>query len=94
VIGILNDKDATSMLDVTLPLARRVIATAPNTSRALDARVLAQQIQSRHSHLDVQVMPSVSEAVQAAMKYRGPIVCWGSLYTVDEARKVITKDSN
>jgi dihydrofolate synthase / folylpolyglutamate synthase len=90
VIGILDDKDTAAMLDVTLPLARRVITTAPRTPRALDAHVLAERIQSKHTHLDVQVVPSVHEAIQAAMRTSGPIACWGSLYTVDEARKVIT----
>jgi dihydrofolate synthase/folylpolyglutamate synthase len=89
VIGILRDKDAPLMLRTLLPLAGRVIVSQPSLSRAAEADVLAQQIRVYRPDLQVLVVPRLTQAMSAALAIGKPVCCWGSLYTVDEARKAM-----
>lgn len=92
VIGVLADKQVRPMLESVLPLAGRIIATAPQVPRAKPASALAKDITGvagLRSTLTLRVMPSIEEAMREAWKLGKPIACWGSLYTVDEARKAI-----
>ncbi|GMA52348.1 tetrahydrofolate synthase [Alicyclobacillus contaminans] len=67
VIGVLNDKDARSMLQQALPLAARVIVTAPASPRASSPWQLATAVTEVRKDVAVQVIPTVAEAIQAAV---------------------------
>ncbi|CAM3799460.1 bifunctional folylpolyglutamate synthase/dihydrofolate synthase [Alicyclobacillus pomorum] len=89
VIGILNDKAADAMLRSALPYARKVIVTAPTVSRARNPESLAELIRSERRDVELDVIGSVEDAIRIALAEKYPVCCWGSLYTVHEARKAM-----
>ncbi|MBX5437271.1 MAG: bifunctional folylpolyglutamate synthase/dihydrofolate synthase [Alicyclobacillaceae bacterium] len=96
VVGALRDKDVLPMLRTVLPLAGRVVATQPASSRALAAADMGKLVQAVRDDIPVDVANTVEEAIGWAVGGAGaeiqrPVCCWGSLYTVDEARKAMTE---
>ncbi|WP_067933021.1 bifunctional folylpolyglutamate synthase/dihydrofolate synthase [Alicyclobacillus kakegawensis] len=89
VIGMLRDKDAAMMMGTMLPHAGQVIVCQPQTARALEAEELERRVRAIRPDIRVWVERSVAQAIVTACKSARPICCWGSLYTVDEARKAI-----
>lgn len=89
VIGVLADKAVISMLTLVLAQAGRVIATEPASKRAKPGSDLAKDITAVRPQLPLQTELSVRDAVREARLIGKPVACWGSLYTVDEARKAI-----
>ncbi|GGI96300.1 bifunctional folylpolyglutamate synthase/dihydrofolate synthase [Alicyclobacillus cellulosilyticus] len=91
VIGVLQDKALLPMLDMLLPLAASVICTQPDNPRALNARDLARWVRQRQPAARVDVAVPVADALSLALARAGeaPVCCWGSLYTVDEARQAM-----
>lgn len=87
VIGVLDDKDAVSIVGPLLRFAGRVIVTQPRTPRATPADVLAKIVSEQRPGLQVKAVTSVSTAVEQALVFGHPVCCFGSLYTVDEARE-------
>lgn len=94
VIGILQDKEAQPMLQALLPYAKRVILTEPNHPRKVDKETLRQWIGTEWMDVSVTTERTVADALQAARCFSDPIACFGSLYTVDEARKTIATWTN
>lgn len=90
VTGILQDKRAMEMMRWILPLARVVICTAPAISRAEAPEVLAAEAGLLTS-APLRIVSGVAEAMDEALHYRSPVCCWGSLYTVNEARQAINQ---
>lgn len=93
VLGILGDKDAQSILADLLPLAARVIVTAPATVRARTAEDLAL-IAEEFPGAVIERAPDVAGAVAMALAEAGPsdLICvTGSLTTVGEARGYLRK---
>jgi dihydrofolate synthase/folylpolyglutamate synthase len=88
VLGILHDKRALEMMRFVLPLAKVVLCTAPAVGRAEVPEVLAAQARLLTS-VPVRIVSGVAEAIDEALDYRSPVCCWGSLYTVNEARQAI-----
>jgi len=92
VIGILDDKPYTAMLQSLLPFCNRVILTAPRIDRALPPETLyavAQQVVA-----DTTIIPGVEKAVKHAIKTASPddVICIaGSLYVVGEAKEALAK---
>ncbi len=94
VLGILRDKDWRGIIERLVPLADRVIVTAPSYGRAMDASSLAAQVKQLHG--DVASAGTVEQAVRQAAAEAGPgdlVVITGSLYTVGDARAVLVKDA-
>ncbi len=90
VLGILEDKDWRSMLNVLVPLADTVIITRSREERAASAEMLAAE--ARRLCREVQVVEGVAEAVRRARTLASvsDLVCvTGSLYTVGEAREAL-----
>jgi len=90
VVGILEDKDARSMLDMLLPLADTVVATRSADERAMPAQRLADMVKELGK--DCVVVEPVGEAVKFARTLASvaDMVCvTGSLYTVGEARNAL-----
>lgn len=89
VVGVLGDKMLSPMLDALLPLADRIVATAPASPRALPAQQLAAAIRAKGKQVTA-TYDRVEEAVAAAyttLPAGGWMVITGSLYTVAQARR-------
>lgn len=90
VVGILEDKDAGTMLEVLLPLADTVVVTRSADERAIPAHRLAEMVEGLGR--DCVVVEQVGEAVRFARTLAAvsDLVCvTGSLYTVGEARTAL-----
>ena len=93
VIGILDDKPYTSMLQSLLPLCNRVIITAPKNDRALPPETLCAIAKQTVS--DTTIIPDVENAVKHAIETASldDVVCIaGSLYVVGEAKEALEKN--
>lgn len=87
VMGVMKDKDSEGIFSNLVPLADRVIVTAPAEPRAADPSKLAA-LAGRH-RAEVEVVETVPGAVRAALEGSGPddtVVVTGSIFTVGEAR--------
>lgn len=95
VMGILEDKEIEKIVKELVPLAFKVVVTAPRTSRA--ARPEDIYNAAIKFNPNVTVAEEVEEAVKAALieAKKDDIICvTGSLYTVGEARQfLIGKES-
>lgn len=92
IVGILADKPYREILQILLPVCRKVILTSPRIHRALPAETLLEC--ARSIAPDVTVIPDVGEAVQYAMEHAADndAVCIaGSLYVVGEAKAHLEK---
>jgi len=82
VFGALQDKDAAAMLGVLGPAVATVHYCAPDSPRALRPEELAGLWPG-------EVHASVQEALQAARREQGVVLCAGSLYLVGEVRALL-----
>ncbi|KPV43222.1 bifunctional folylpolyglutamate synthase/dihydrofolate synthase [Alicyclobacillus ferrooxydans] len=91
VVGVLRDKDVRGILRAVLPLAGRVIAVQPQNHRAMTGLELADVINEIKSDVETTAANTVAEAISQALSMADAdsICCFGSLYTVDEARKAM-----
>jgi dihydrofolate synthase/folylpolyglutamate synthase len=92
VIGILNDKPYTAILEHLLPACSRVILTSPKIDRALSVDVLYPIAAGMMA--DVQAEPDVSRAIGLALQNARPdaVICVaGSLYVVGEAKAFLNR---
>ncbi|TYP57668.1 bifunctional folylpolyglutamate synthase/dihydrofolate synthase [Thermosediminibacter litoriperuensis] len=96
VLGILKDKDYLKMLEEIIPVADAVVATRPDSPRALGACELEGSIRS----LQFEKMPEiysredVEEAIDTAFNISGGddvIVFAGSLYMIGKVRSLLRK---
>ena len=86
VIGASRGHDLDASLRNLIPIASSVIATQPQSERGIPADEVAEAV--RKYYPEVTVVPSVTEAVSAALSLAGPddVVCvTGSFYVVGEA---------
>jgi dihydrofolate synthase/folylpolyglutamate synthase len=82
VFGALEDKDAGAMLRELAPLAASVHYCAPDSPRATPPAVLARLSPGA-------VHDSVRDALDAAQREGGVVLCCGSLYLAAEARALL-----
>jgi dihydrofolate synthase / folylpolyglutamate synthase len=88
VLGILRDKDARSVVHQLLPAVDGIVATAPDSPRALPAAALAEEC-CRAGARFVVPAPTVAAALERARVAAGPagtVVATGSFAVVAEAR--------
>jgi len=93
VLGMLGDKERARVVDVLGPRAGTVIVTRPNSPRAGDWHLLADE--ARRFTGRVELIESIPEAVGRALELvrPGELVCiTGSFYMVAEAREVLMPD--
>nr|MBA3809240.1 bifunctional folylpolyglutamate synthase/dihydrofolate synthase [Solirubrobacterales bacterium] len=87
VLGVLEDKDAASMLATLLPLCARVWFTAPPSSRALSPAAL-QSLARQLGYEAVECEPNAPRALAAAQAWAraegGSVLATGSVYLVGE----------
>jgi dihydrofolate synthase/folylpolyglutamate synthase len=92
VLGVMGDKNVEAMVDSLRPLLAGVIATAPESERAVPPPVLADRVRAL---VDVPVLEAegVDLALDMARAEAGPdgaVLVAGSLYLVGEARGLLT----
>jgi dihydrofolate synthase/folylpolyglutamate synthase len=83
VFGALQDKDAAGMLAALGPLAQSVHYCPPQSPRALPPADLARIHPG-------QVHPGVAQALDAARRETGVVLCCGSLFLAGEARAILS----
>ncbi|MDF2614291.1 MAG: bifunctional folylpolyglutamate synthase/dihydrofolate synthase [Clostridia bacterium] len=85
IMGLLKDKDYKSISKLTAPLASRIFLVAPSNPRALDPKILEQEVKPYCP--DTLVCTSVSHAVHLALENisdEDMIVAFGSLYFIGQ----------
>jgi len=91
VIGVMGDKELAGLLDPLIPLAAHVYAVAPALERSLPAVELADACRARGAR--VVAAGTVADGLAMAGAAAGPgdlVVVCGSLFTVGEARALLT----
>ena len=97
VVAVLSDKDVHAMLTLLEPVLTDVVVTTNRSPRALPADDLARAAVSVFGPDRVVVEPSLLDAVDAAVALADEagegagVVVTGSLYTVGEARTLLTR---
>ena len=89
VLGILNDKDLTSIAEHLGPLAGRVVATRPKTQRAYDPGEVRKAFEP---YAPVDLATDVKDAVAGTIDAAAAdevIVVTGSIYTVGEVLELL-----
>jgi dihydrofolate synthase/folylpolyglutamate synthase len=87
VLGVLEDKDAATMLDALLPLCGHAFFTAPPSSRALSPAALqslARQLSFEAVTLEVRPAHALAAAREWASARRGAVLATGSVYLVGD----------
>lgn len=90
VIGMLEDKDIESVLDLLIPKFNNVITTTPDNPRAIDANKLKEKIE--RYNIEVTCKPNIKEAVDYALEISNKddvIISAGSLYMIGNVRTII-----
>ncbi|MDD4843742.1 MAG: bifunctional folylpolyglutamate synthase/dihydrofolate synthase [Anaerotignum sp.] len=90
ILGVLGDKEYEKMARLIVPFASQVVLTEPHSERKLDAKKLANIIQSKE--LPIYIEPKLENAYQEALKITdetGMILCCGSLYMIGALRSYI-----
>ncbi|TWJ32701.1 bifunctional folylpolyglutamate synthase/dihydrofolate synthase [Geobacter argillaceus] len=94
VLGVMCDKELSGILSPLLPLVDLVLAITPNLERAMPAAELANACTARGAAATA--AGSVAEGLAQARAAAGPadliLVC-GSLFTVGEARSLLTNSA-
>jgi dihydrofolate synthase / folylpolyglutamate synthase len=93
VIGILGDKDVSGIVRELAPCADRIIVTKPHYSRALDVRMLEQELSGMHRNVaSADTVASAIERARSGSAKNDLILVTGSLYVVGEARAALVRD--
>ncbi len=85
VLGVLEDKDAASMLAILLPLCERAWFTAPPSSRALSPATLeslARQLGFEAASCEPRPARALAEAQTWASAHHGSVLATGSVYLI------------
>ncbi len=86
VMSVLDDKDASTMLSILLPLFGAVVFTRSSRRGALPAATL-ESLARQHGGHEVQVEPSAATALARARELAGPagaVVVTGSIYLLSD----------
>ncbi|WP_373598942.1 bifunctional folylpolyglutamate synthase/dihydrofolate synthase [Paraclostridium bifermentans] len=90
VIGMLEDKDISSVLDLLIPRFNKVITTTPDNPRSIDANKLTEKIEKYN--VEVECKSKIEDAVRGALKVASKndvIICAGSLYMIGNIRTIV-----
>lgn len=89
VLGVLSDKDARGIVSALTPVAGGFVVTAPDSSRALPADVLADIVREL-TDLPVRIAGSLTSALTYAIgSAQVGVVVTGSLATAGQARNLL-----
>ena len=87
VMGVLEDKDAASMLELLLGVSERAWFTAPPSARALSPAALqsrARQLAFAHTACETEPLRALHEAQRWARAHGGAVLATGSVYLAGE----------
>lgn len=90
IIGILDDKPYSEILETLLPVCDRAVLTSPKIKRSLQPEALLSAACGLLD--DIRVIPSVKDAIGHAIDTASPgeaICIAGSLYVVGEAKEAL-----
>lgn len=93
VVGVMADKDISRILAELLPLADRVVFSRPKYSRAAEPQALLESL--TFSPPPYELEADLARALQRARQLAGPqgtVLVTGSLFTVGEARAIVSQD--
>lgn len=95
VIGMLEGKDALGFLELVMPHLSAVVITAPQSPRAIDARVLAEMAESVSGVIPVIIEDQVTEALTTSIalaeeRAGGVLVC-GSVVLAGDVVRLLGK---
>ncbi len=90
VFGVMKDKDYRSMFSTLLPLARMTVAVQPKTPRALESKLIVQELHTHGSKaLNGGSVRSGMEIARKEARRDEVILVTGSHYVVGDAMKVL-----
>lgn len=92
IVGILKDKEVDDMLKIICPKFDVLIVTRPNNPRAMDEKILADQIKAYRSIVyEVRgIEDALKQAVElATIQEESQIIAFGSLYMIGDVRRQI-----
>lgn len=101
IIGVLQDKNHEKMLELMLPFTRRVYTVTPENSRAMDGKLLGQEVEEVWRKLGqgrarvVTVCDTIEHAVQQSLTGAGKedvILAWGSLSYLGQVRACVIQN--
>jgi len=90
VVGVMSDKDVSTMLEAIAPVAGRIICSKPGYWRAMDPEDIGRE--ARRFVDDVEVVPSVPEAIERAVSLSDDddVVCiTGSVFMAGDATRYL-----
>ncbi len=92
IIGVLADKEHKRMLEIMRDYAQKVYTITPPNTRALEAKVLAEEAKEFYS--DVTACESIKQAVTEAFSYakeqKKAILAFGSLSYLSKLRDIVS----
>lgn len=86
-MGVMADKDYETMVDLILPLAKRIYALEPDSDRALSAEKLCGLIRQKGGNADVCADARQLSELVYAQPQDEKCVIFGSLYLIGEIRQ-------
>jgi len=87
LIGVLEDKDYSQIMDLVMPCAQRFFCLTPDSDRAMPAEKLAEFLRSKGA--EAEACDSAAEGIRAAIaaaRADGAVVAFGSLYQAGAVR--------
>lgn len=87
LMGVMKDKDYSTMIRELAPLAEQVYAVTPSNPRSLPANELAALFRGGQAFESVKA--GLAAAISASKQEGRPLVCLGSLYLYPEVRKAL-----
>lgn len=93
IIGMLEDKDIDTVLEILIPYFNKVITTTPNNPRSISCDKLKDKVYKYNKN--VTQVKEIEKAVEYALensKKDDVIICAGSLYMIGEVRKEVLKE--
>jgi len=90
----LRDKNVAAIVEALRPIASKFVLSQIRSERALPPHELAEVISSISPSLPYSIIPSVAEAISAALKFSERILITGSLHFAGEALALLRGEAN
>ncbi len=88
ILGLLHDKDISSITKIVADYADTVIITKPNCNRAENPEIIAEQLRNHHYKKPIKISTSIQQAIQLGLQEAEKtdlILITGSLYLLAAA---------
>ena len=92
LIGMLEDKDVDTVLDILIPLCNKVVTTLPESPRSMTAENLADKIKKYDKYTESETdIEKALKRIEDISSDDDIIVCAGSLYMIGTVRAIFRK---